>query len=210
MIKNIVFDFGHVLVEFNGKYIASFYFDNKDLDLAEKVLFDRKFWDALDAGKIPDHEIFKSACDELPEHLRASGMSMYENWFYHLPEINGMRDLITYLRDEYNINIYLLSNISRGFAEHADEIPILSLIDDCVFSSTCGFTKPSSEIFNHLCDKFSIDPSETIFIDDSEKNVLGAENFGIQAYQFDGDSQKLKTYLDNLLKKTTVQDTHSE
>ena len=38
----------------------------------------------------------------------------------------------------------------------------------------------------------NIKADETIFIDDSKKNVLGAEDVGIKGYLFDGDADKLR------------------
>mgnify|MGYP002515127954 CR=1 FL=1 len=36
---------------------------------------------------------------------------------------------------------------------------------------------------------------ETLFIDDSEKNIAGAEAMGIKGYLFDGDVPKLRKAL---------------
>ena len=57
MIKNIVFDFGQVLVHFEPKYMVGVYVDDKDdAKLLEEVVFDRLYWDRLDAGTISNEE----------------------------------------------------------------------------------------------------------------------------------------------------------
>jgi putative hydrolase of the HAD superfamily len=110
-----------------------------------------------------------------------------------------MRELVIYLKERYGVNIYLLSNISTYFSSHREEIPILSLLDGCVFSGELGIVKPSREIFEHLLNKYSLKAEECIFIDDNEKNVLGAKNVNINTYLFDGNAKLLKEYLDNIL-----------
>ena len=144
MIKNIVFDFGQVLVHFDTEYMTKQYIkDEKDAVLAEKVIFDRLYWDRLDAGTISDEELIKCVKERLPEHLHKSAEDIYMNWIYNIPEIEGMKDLIKSLKKDYGVSIYLLSNISTYFASHSDEIPILKEMDGCVFSAVCGFTKPN-------------------------------------------------------------------
>jgi 2-haloacid dehalogenase len=44
--------------------------------------------------------------------------------------------------------------------------------------------KPDSRIFALLCDRAGLAPSECLFIDDSPKNVAGAQAFGMQAELF--------------------------
>ena len=61
--------------------------------------------------------------------------------------------------------------------------------------------KPRAEIFRILCEECDILPSETLFVDDSEKNIRGAVDFGIQGYLFDKDVEKLRNTLITLLRK---------
>ena len=59
--------------------------------------------------------------------------------------------------------------------------------------------KPSAEIFAHLCRVCEIKKEETVFIDDNENNVRGAEAFGIRTYPFDGDVAALRVWLWRML-----------
>ncbi len=200
MIQNVVFDFGQVLIRFEPKYMVEQYVtDPADSALLQEVVFDRAYWDLLDWGKISDEETVAKCRERLPERLHEAAKQIYYGWIYHLPEIEGMRELIRSLRREFDAGIYLLSNISTYFSTHACEIPILSEIDRCVFSAACGMVKPNADIFAHLCRVCEINKDETVFIDDSEKNVRGAEAFGIRAYRFDGDVPRLKAWLWDVL-----------
>ena len=200
MIINLIFDFGQVMVSFKRKYMVErFVTDPEDSALLQKVVFDRLYWDRLDAGTITDEETLHLVCERLPDRLHSSARDIYYNWIYNIPEIEGMSDLIREMKEKYGVKVYLLSNISKYFASHSSEIPCLADFDGCVLSSTCGFTKPHKEIYEHICTKFSLIPEECIFIDDRADNIEGAERFGIKGYIFDGDSERLKKYLNNLL-----------
>ncbi len=200
MIKNVIFDFGQVLIHFKKEYMVSPFAETEaDADLLWEVLFDRLYWDALDAGTIEDEELLTRAYRRLPPRLHELAREVYYGWIHHLPEIDGMRALAERIKREYGVRVFVLSNISRYFAAHADEIPILSVADGCVFSAVCGHVKPSADIFAHICEKFNLLREECIFIDDSEKNIRGAEAFGIKGYLFDGDASALSAHLDRLL-----------
>jgi putative hydrolase of the HAD superfamily len=82
-----------------------------------------------------------------------------------------------------------------GGAEHADELPVTHLFERCFYSSPLGMIKPSAEIFEHVLAECALDRSETLFVDDSEKNVRGAERVGISGYIFDGDADALREYI---------------
>ncbi len=194
MIKNAVFDFGMVLVKFDPEYMTSRYTrDKEDIKLVSQVLFDRLYWDRLDAGTISDEQVINESCKRLPERLHEVAAKVYTNWMYNLPEIEGMRSLVEKLKNR-GVRLFLLSNISRGFAAKSGEFSILSYFEKCVFSAECGYVKPSVEIFNYLLTQGGILASETIFIDDSEKNIKGAQNAGLEAYLFDGDAGRLEAY----------------
>lgn len=195
MIKNVIFDFGKVLVDFEPTYMTSRYIDNiEDIKLVADVLFDRLYWDRLDAGTISDSEVISESCKRLPQRLHQKVADIYNNWMYNLPEICGMRELLQKLSDK-GVRLFLLSNISEGFAKKSSEFSILSYFERCFFSAVCGLTKPSAEIFNYLLNECGIKANEALFIDDSEKNINGAKSVGISTYLFDGDSKKLETFL---------------
>lgn len=197
MIKNIVFDFGQVLVRFDPHYMVTRYVsDERDAALLEEVLFDRLYWDRLDAGTISDDEVICESKKRIPERLHEVAEKIYYNWIYNIPEIEGMRELLTELREK-GYKLYLLSNICTYFASHADEIPILKMLDGCVFSAVAGYVKPSREIYDHLCEKFSLIPAETVFVDDRVENIEGAIKAGLRGVLFEGDVSLLRVSILN-------------
>ena len=200
MIKNVIFDFGQVLVSFNPKYMTEKYVSSEsDSSLLQTVLFDRLYWDRLDLGTITDGELIKEACARLPERLHPVAAEVYKNWIYNIPETEGMRSLIEEIKEKYGVRLYILSNISKGFSEHSSEIPILGYFDKCIMSADYGVVKPSREIFDLLCRECGIRKEESIFIDDSPKNIAGGKAFGLHTYLFDGDVAALRRHLTEIL-----------
>ncbi|MBQ4269156.1 MAG: HAD family phosphatase [Clostridia bacterium] len=199
MIKNVTFDFGQVLVKFSpAAMVRKRVFDETDAALLEKVVFDRLYWDQLDAGAIENEEVVAACKTRLPERLWQVAEEIFYGWAFGLPPVEGMAELVAYVKNTLQKRVFLLSNISTYFVKNAAEYPVLDLFEDRVYSAVCGFVKPSAEIFQFLCDKNGILPSETLFIDDSPINIAGAEAFGIKGYLFDGDAEKLKKYLDEV------------
>ena len=200
MIKNVVFDFGQVIIHFVPEMMVSPYItDEADKALMCEVLFDRLYWDKLDKGTITNEEVLELVHTRLPERLWDVADKIYYNWIYNVPEIDGMRELIVKLREKYNVRIFLLSNISKYFYEHREEFSIFKYFDKCIYSATIGIVKPSFEIFDYLCKTCDIVPSEAIFIDDNVNNIEAAKKFGLNGYIFDGDAKKLEKYLDTIL-----------
>lgn len=200
MIKNVVFDFGQVLVHFEPSYMVGKYVqETEDKQLLEDVLFDRLYWDRLDEGTITDEEVLAACQKRIPQRLWAVAKKIYYNWIYNIPEIDGMSELIRRVRDDYGKRVFLLSNISKYFADHEGEIPVLKHFERKIFSARCGKVKPNREIFEYLCKECDILPNETLFVDDSEKNIKGAQNYGIKGYLFDGDVARLQAYLEENL-----------
>lgn len=199
MIKNVVFDFGQVMVHFEPRYMVERYVSNKaDAKILANVLFDRLYWDRLDDGTITDSEVVQACKGRLPERLWEVAEKIYYNWIYNIPEMEGMVDLVQRIKTKYKKRVFLLSNISTYFADYAKEIPMLGMFEDCIFSAVCGMVKPNQEIFEYLCKKCNILPQETLFVDDNPKNIKGAVCFGINGYLFDGDVARLQDYIEEI------------
>ena len=178
-----------------GVYIS----DEADKAFVSNVLFDRLYWDRLDLGTISDEETLEKCHERLPSRLWDICDKIYYDWVYNIPVIEGMDKLLPYLKERYGVRLFLISNISKYFVSHKEDIPILKEFEYCVFSSDLGVCKPSPIIFDHLLRTCSLERSESIFIDDNKSNIEGAIGFGLHGYLFDGDAERLKSYLDKLL-----------
>ena len=189
MFQNYIFDFGQVIVKFDTEYMTSVYVkDLKDIKLVEEVVFDRLYWDKLDAGTITDEEVKAGIKCRLPERLWESACTVYDNWYRNLPFVQGMPELLRKLKKSGS-KLFLLSNISIGFAKNYESVPelkeLFDLFDGLVFSGPIGIVKPNKEIFDYILDKYTLKANETVFVDDNERNVSGAKIAGINGFLFD-------------------------
>lgn len=98
--------------------------------------------------------------------------------------------------------IYLLSNtniimwngeIKKAFEEDGHDINYY--FDGIVTSFEAHYNKPDDGIFEYAIKTLGIDPRETLFLDDSTKNLEASEKFGFQTLHVSTDSE-----FENLLK----------
>ncbi|MCR4693526.1 MAG: HAD family phosphatase [Firmicutes bacterium] len=194
--KNVIFDYGNTIVEFEPMNIVKRFgiTDNADANILCEKVFDRKYWDKLDSDDISQEEFINGVLSELPQRLHSIATDICNNWITNLPFIQGMDELIYKLKQD-GYKIYLLSNISKHFAENSDKIKIFKRFDGLVFSGAIGLIKPNRDIFEYILDKYSLTPSETLFIDDNKDNVATAEGMGIKSLLFDGNSENAEQFI---------------
>lgn len=199
LMKNYIFDFGKVIIEYEPAYITALRVDNpEDAAAIVEAVFDRQYWDKLDAGTLAHEEAKPLFHARLPERLHAVADEIFDSWIYNIPLIKGMAELIGDIKKSGG-KLYLLSNISEYFAENYVHNPdvkgVLDLFDGLVFSAPIKLAKPGKEIFSYILEKYDLDPKDSIFIDDNAGNIATAKEMGINTYTFDGDASKLREYL---------------
>ncbi|MEM7461416.1 MAG: HAD family phosphatase [Pseudomonadota bacterium] len=183
-LDHIVFDVGRVLVHWDpelayldlipDKKERSWFLENvctpewnieqdrgRPWNEAESVLI----------ADFPDHE----------EYIRA----FRQNWHKMVPHeqeesVEILRTLIGQGRD-----ITLLTNFAADtFSEAGGRFEFLNETRGATVSGLVGYLKPEREIYDLHANTFGLEPSATLFIDDSEKNVEGAKQAGWNAVLF--------------------------
>ena len=197
--KNVIFDFGNVLIRFDPAYMTGAEVDDPALAARiAPVVFDRLYWDRLDDGTISDGEVLDAVCARLPEELHEAARRVYLRWFHHLPLVPGVQELLHDVKAQGR-GLYLLSNISQGFEDGYAEVEelaeLLAPFDGRVFSGSLHMVKPQEGIFRHLLETCGLDAADCVFVDDSPVNVAGARAAGIDAILFDGDAAKVRAAL---------------
>ena len=108
---------------------------------------------------------------------------LFERWPETMTPIDGMEDLVRELKAA-GYGCYVLSNASVRFEKYCPEKPVFALMDGLFVSAFYKMLKPDPAIYQRMCEEFSIDPEESIFIDDVAANIQGAESVGIRGIQF--------------------------
>lgn len=198
MIKNIIFDFGGVLLDWNPHYLYDPYFG--DVEKAEWFLTNicTYPWNAQhDAGK-PVAEDTTELVAQYPEWEKE--IRMYYDEFEKMlsGQIADMEEYIKELKGR-GFRIYGLSNWSvETFAMIRPKYPILDLMEDMVISGKEKVMKPDAKIYQIALSRFDIKPEESVFIDDNVNNIIGCEAAGIHGVVFK-DAGQLRSDLEKLL-----------
>ena len=91
-----------------------------------------------------------------------------------------------------------MSNISIDSYEFVSKYDFFNYIDGGVYSYEVKVSKPKELIYKTLLQKYNLIPEETIFIDDSLKNIEIAQKNGINAIQHI-DIEQTKKSINELL-----------
>lgn len=193
-LSTVVFDLGGVLVDWDPRYLYRQLFDDPDdmeLFLAEVTTAE---WNAhQDAGR-PWAEAIEVLVAEHPDR-RELIEAFHARWPEMLAgEIPGTVDVLAELRTA-RARLLALSNWSaETFPIARDRFEFLSWFEGIVLSAEVGANKPDASIFEYLIEKFGVEPTAAVFIDDRSANVDAATAFGFHAVRFT-DAPKLRQKL---------------
>lgn len=191
MIKNIIFDIGNVLARFRWQDYIKERFTQKVQKRIEMATVHGPYWDEVDRGALPMEEIVRRCValePELAEEIEA--------FFVHREELVEeyaySADLIRALKKQ-GYGVYLLSNYSGDMFAYAKTIfRFLKYVDGGVISYEIQHIKPEPEIYETLLKKYDLKAEECVFLDDLERNLKGAERFGLHTIQFEGYLQAIR------------------
>ena len=99
-------------------------------------------------------------------------------------EIPGTVDVLAELRSS-GVRLVALSNWSAELFPIARErFDFLGWFEGILISGDVGVNKPDRRIFDHLAERFEIEPEVSVFIDDSPANIDAARGLGFRVIQF--------------------------
>lgn len=197
--KNIVFDMGRVLIEYDPDAVTRQYTDDPHIIReVHNVLFCSGEWYMLDAGLVTeDYALAKVLPRFETDKERAITEQCFANWHrYNMWAKAGMAEVIAALKARGH-GLYVLSNASLRLPKcYREVIPNWELFDGIFFSAEERCMKPQEEIYRRFFARYQLNPEDCYFIDDLEPNIAGAKACGMDGYVFaDGDVERLKTVL---------------
>lgn len=202
MIRNIVFDMGKVLLDYEPLKVCYQYTEKEeDIRILRDELFCSEEWTLLDKGVITEEEALERIDRRLPdERLRRLAALCLAHWHeYNISPKPGMEELVRELK-ERGYRIYLCSNASHRLRVYESLIPGSRYFDGTLVSAEEKLLKPDPAIYRRLFEKYDLLPEESFFIDDLAENIEGAKSCGMDGYCFaDGDVGKLREYLSQRL-----------
>lgn len=195
MIKNIVFDMGNVLLDYNPRYSLEKYLDNEeDRKLIYWELFCGPEWEEGDLGLIRDQDRFPLVSLRVPRRLHSALKEICDHWYDCMVPLEGAHEFVQACKDA-GYRVYILSNASDKFYEYFPNFSPLDYFDGHIVSCDIHATKPHQRIYRHLLNRYHLQPEECLFIDDVVKNVKGARTAGLHAVHFQNDFQPIRNML---------------
>ena len=155
----------------------------------EWLVFESPSADAATLGQIPEEEHWATIGRIL--HLSSAEVAGFRNQFFAGDREN--RELVALLRSvRPRVKTGLLSNAWSGARRTALEAySYLDAIDLAIYSAEVGLVKPDPRIYRLMLDRLGMQPSEAVFVDDSQKNVAAAEALGLRALHYDDNDAVL-------------------
>lgn len=185
-VRNVVFDFGGVLVRWAPREVVASLFEPSVHDRLMQESFQHADWLEVDRGTLDE----ASTSARVAQRTGLPQASIAELLKRARESLEPIPDSIALLRKVAGIegvHLYGLSNMHGDtFRYLQGRFDFWSLFEGIVISGDIGMLKPDRDIFEHLTSRFKLNPAESVFIDDNLPNVLAARAHGLKGIQFSG------------------------
>lgn len=195
-IENVIFDFNNVLFEKRIWQLHKYLNDEGGIILSREklgLLYDQ----IVDKGyEISTLEFFGELAKDLKlESL--TGENLFDFYSDSNSVIEGTAEFIKSLKADGK-NIYYLTNTNRLTFESRTTTDIFGYFDGGVASFESETKKPDLKVYTLLVEKYQLDVSRTIFVDDKEENIDTARDLGMWVIDFDKEITDLAFELNKI------------
>jgi putative hydrolase of the HAD superfamily len=198
MVRNVIFDLGGVVLDWNPDRLVSRFQPDATLQSAFKAaLFGHDDWKAFDRGQLTEPDLI----DRLESRLglaRSEVIALLDATRHSLVE---KPDTVKLIRDleKRRVPLYCLSNMPAAVYVHLQrQHTFWDAFKGIVISGEVKMMKPEPEVFLHLLETFNLSAAESVFIDDVIVNIEAAKRVGLHAILFK-DAGQCREELDRLL-----------
>lgn len=188
-IKNIIFDLGGVILNIDYQLTENAF---KDLGMQN---FDEVYSQQKQSGLFDQFEIGKLSAKEFIQQIKVEAnlavddQKIINAWNAMLLDLPEKRlKLLTQLKDSHTT--FLLSNtneihfnaFSKIVEKETGQASLSPFFKEVFYSHEIQLRKPEKKAFNHILLKHDLQPSKTLFIDDSPQHIASAKEMGINTY----------------------------
>ena len=188
-MKNIIFDLGGVLLNIDYKASETAFAQLGLNNYADyfKQDYSSELFELLETGAIDTTTFYDSFRDIF--NTDASNYAIKEAWNAMLGNfIPANLDIVANAARKYRV--YLFSNTNQihydGFREiYQQEFGNKDFDKRFIkayYSHICGWRKPHPQAYKNLLDAEGLIAEETLFIDDTQKNIIGANEAGLKTF----------------------------
>ncbi len=197
-IETVIFDLGGVLIDWSPEYVFREVFDDEqEMRFFFEEVCTSEWNEQQDAGR-PLQEATEQKVKEFPEY-ESQIRAYYGRWEEMLGgPIEETVAVLEQLHEQGHHHLYALTNWSHEtFPVAQERYDFLQRFKGIVVSGQEKLKKPDPRIYQLLLQRYGVLPETAIFIDDSHRNVKGAEEVGLQAIHFESP-KRLKEELRRL------------
>ena len=196
MITTVVFDMGGVLADWNADQILQeMSIQEASKPLLKKEVFTAPEWVMVDAGFITEKEMEEAALKRLPQWAHDDCRFAIAHFIdYSLHPIQETLEIVRQLK-KAGYELYLLSNASTRFSEYKDRFEAFTYMDGLFVSAFHHCYKPDQTMYRTFFDTYHLDPSQCLFIDDSQANIAASIMAGMDGILYRGDERELRQKL---------------
>ena len=191
-IKNIVFDIGEVLIDWNPRYLYSKIFDDaQEMEYFLSHVCNSEWNLRQDAGYDWDKAIADTTT-RFPQY--ASQIAAYKSRWPEMVAggVAGSVKVLQQLKAK-NWPVYAITNYNHEtFALSQELWPFLTLFDGIVVSGSEKICKPDLRIYEIFLDRYDVNAGECLFIDDRLENIKAAQDTGIAGLHFTSAEQMMR------------------
>jgi len=194
-IKNIIFDFGGVLIDWNPRY----FYKDVFTDIKEMEYFLSEVWSPQWNMKHDAGYSFSEITHELQElHPKyRNEIEMYQqNWQKMIKgEISENTELLNTLKSKYRL--FGLTNWSaEAFPVIYPKYEFFKVFEGIIVSGEEKVVKPGKEIYQLMLNRYGLLAAESLFIDDNLKNIETANELGFSTIHINGTQSLEQILLD--------------
>lgn len=191
MIKNIIFDIGNVILNFDVKQVVQrFTTNNNEQKFILDNIINSPEWlgnALIDTGYITREDAI-SIVQDRTNHIYDK---LIEDFWYNYNNFAKIDERVLKLIEKLknsNYKIYILSNINPYTHEFVKRSGLFELVDGYVLSYQEHQVKPFISIYNTLLKRYNLIPNESVFIDDNENNIVTGTSLGIISKKVEPDN----------------------
>ena len=182
MIRNIIFDLGNVIINYNQKQIINSFTQKED---EIKYIYDEIFhapeWHLMDLGDMTNKEAIEVINKRNECKYEKLTKDFLHEW-YKKQTINREIVEIAKKLKKNGYKLFVLSNMANLTYEYFKNNEFFSLCSGIIISAHEHIKKPDEKVYKLLLDRYHLNAEECLFIDDdpSEENYKTANKMGIK------------------------------
>lgn len=182
MIKNIIFDLGNVIINYDPKQIITYFTDKEDeMRYLYEEIFKSPEWTLMNLGEFTIEESIVAINKR--NHFTYDKLTQVflKEWHKKQPINIDVVELAKKLKKS-GYGLFVLSNMANSTFQYFKDNEFFSLCSGIVISAQVHLRKPDERIYRFLLEKYHLNPEECLFIDDDDtgKNYETANKIGIQ------------------------------